>query len=61
MLIPDARFTPESVYDGDRVAAKKGEYQLMYFVNGVIDELLASGEYQAWYEEYEDLAAGLGM
>lgn len=61
MLVPDLHFTLEAVFDGDRVAAKKGEYQLIYFVNGVIDELIASGEYQAWYEQYEAVAAGLGL
>ena len=61
MLVPGARFAPEAVYDGDRVAAKKGEYQLIYFVNGVIDEVAASGEYRAWYEKYEALAVRLGM
>ena len=51
MLLPNVRFYLEAQYEGDRVAAKKGEYQLMYFVNGVIDELLESGEYMKWYEE----------
>ena len=37
---------------GYRAAAKKGEIQLMYFVNGVIDELLKSGQYEAWLTEY---------
>lgn len=50
-LLPNVRFYLEAQYEGDRVAAKKGEYQLMYFVNGVIDELLESGEYMKWYEE----------
>ena len=33
----------------------------MYFVNGVIDELLEAGQYRAWYQEYEARAAELGM
>ncbi|MBR6186380.1 MAG: amino acid ABC transporter substrate-binding protein [Clostridia bacterium] len=59
MAVPGIQFTLEKHFQGDRVAAKKGEIQLMYFVNGVIDELLASGQYQAWYQEYEALAAAL--
>lgn len=51
MLLPNMRFHLEEQYEGDRVAARKGEYQLMYFVNGVIDELLESGEYMKWYDE----------
>lgn len=39
---------PNQHYLGYRAAAKKGEVQLMYFVNGVIDEVLESGEYLKW-------------
>lgn len=61
MLVPDVRFQLEEAFDGDRVACKRGELQLMYFVNGVIDELLASGEYQAWFDQAEARASELGM
>lgn len=60
-LVEGVRFTMDEQFQGDRVAAKKGEYQLMYFVNGVIDELLASGQYQAWFDEYGAYAEALGM
>ena len=60
-LLLDQRYTLEEEYDGDRVAGRKGEFQLMYFVNGVIDGLLAEGQYRAWFEEYAALAAELGM
>lgn len=58
-LVEDVRFTMDEQFQGDRVAAKKGEYRLMYFVNGVIDELLASGQYEAWYSEFEAYAKTL--
>ena len=61
MLVPGASFSLDEQYQGDRVAAKKGELQLMYFVNGVIDELLSSGEYETWYAQAEDRAAELDM
>lgn len=61
MLVPGVRFTLDEAFDGDRVAGRKGELQLMYFVNGVIDELLESGQYRAWFEEYEARAAELGL
>ena len=54
-------FTLEPQYDGDRVAARKGELQLVYFVNGIIDELLATDQYNQWYAESEARAAELGM
>ena len=53
-------FKMEPQFEGDRVAARKGETQLIAFVNGVIDELAASGEYDRWYSEAEALAAQLG-
>ena len=48
--IPD--FILAEAYRGDRIAAQKGELQLIYFVNGVIDEVLASGQYDRWFEQY---------
>ena len=61
MLLPDVGFELGEQYEGDRVAGRKGELQLMYFVNGVIDELLESGQYRLWYEQSEARAAELGM
>jgi polar amino acid transport system substrate-binding protein len=57
MLVPDIAFNPGHQFQGDRIAAKKGELQLLYFVNGVIDEVLENGQYQAWYDQYEDYAS----
>ena len=54
-------FELEPQFQGDRVAAKKGETQLMYFVNGVIDELLARDQYNIWYGEAEAYAARLEL
>ena len=60
-LVPGICFQMEPQYEGDRIACKKGELQLMYFVNGVIDEVLASGQYEQWFDEYTAYAAGLGL
>ena len=57
LLIPDLVFSPETPYQGFRVAAKKGETQLIYFVNGVIDEILQNGSYEKWLEEARNLPA----
>lgn len=56
-LAEGIQFDLEEQFEGDRIAGRKGELQLIYFVNGVIDEVLSSGQYQAWYNEYEQLAA----
>ncbi len=51
-IVPDTSFLLKPQYTGDRVAAQKGEIELIYFVNGVIDEVLASGRYKEWFETY---------
>ena len=61
MLVPDVGFAQEEQFAGDRVAAKKGELQILYFVNGVIDELLAEDQYEKWFVEYGAYAARLGL
>ena len=59
MLVPGVTFAIQPQYTGDRVAARKGEIELMYFVNGVIDEVLASGQYAGWFEYYAHHSAAL--
>ena len=54
-------FALDEQYLGDRIAAKKGELQLIYFVNGVIDEVLADGSYLAWIDEAQKRADELGL
>lgn len=60
-LVPGVQYQVEAQYAGDRIVAKKGEIQLIYFVNGVIDEVLSSGQYDAWFDEYNALAERLGV
>ena len=54
-------YVPEKQYLGNRVVAKKGELQLIYFVNGVIDEVLEKGTYERWIEEAQERADQLGL
>ena len=61
MMVPGVHFTLEEQFEGDRIAARKGEGQLLAFVNGVIDEVLASGQYMQWYEEASLRADALGL
>ena len=61
MMVPGVHFTLEAQYEGDRIAARKGEGQLIAFVNGVIDEALASGQYMEWYAEATRRADALGL
>lgn len=60
-LVEGVHFSLEPQFDGDRVAARKGELPLMYFVNAVIDEILEKDEYRQWYDAYMTYAKDLGM
>ena len=61
ILADNMSFSMEEQYLGHRIVAKKGELQLIYFVNGVIDEVLANGTYAKWVEEAQARATELGM
>lgn len=61
MLAENLCYNLEKEYMGCRVVGKKGELQLMYFVNGVIDEVLADGSYQKWLDEAQARASELGL
>ena len=61
VMIPGVRFILEEAFQGDRIAARKGEGELIAFVNGVIDEVLSSGQYMAWYGEAAARANALGL
>ncbi|MBQ3278048.1 MAG: amino acid ABC transporter substrate-binding protein [Clostridia bacterium] len=50
MLVEGVAFKMRKEYEGDRIAGKKGELQLMYFVNGVIDEMNEKDLYHQWLE-----------
>ena len=60
-LAKNLEFVLEESYQGDRIAAKKGELQLMYFVNGVIDEVLEQDLYTEWIEKARERANELGL
>lgn len=57
LIVPDVAFVLQPQYTGDRIAAQKGEIELIYFVNGVIDEVLSSGQYEAWFDYYAQHSA----
>lgn len=54
-------FSPGERFLGYRVAAKKGETQLIAFVNGVIREAEENGELEKWLEEARERAEALGL
>lgn len=60
-LVDGLSFKLEEQFEGDRIATQKGELQLMYFVNGVIDEILEQDNYSQWFDEYTEYAGKLGL
>lgn len=56
-IVPDVAFALKPQFTGDRIAAPKGEIELIAFVNGVIDEVLESGQYEEWFETYAEFGS----
>ena len=61
MILPGVEFYLQREYLGDRIAARNGEYQLIAFVNGVIDEVLKNQLYDEWIAEARERVRELGM
>jgi len=61
MVVPDFKFFQDETTLGTRIGMPKGEKELLERVNGIIDEILASGQYVKWYEEYTEYAKKLGV
>lgn len=55
------RFKEDAEHSGTRIGIKKGEDELTEKVNECVDELVESGRYQEWYEEYGEYAKKLGI
>lgn len=51
-FVPVSCFKLKDEYRGDRIAARKGEIQLISFVNGVINEVLEKDQYTEWLRQY---------
>lgn len=60
-IAEEIRFQPQEHFMGYRVAAKKGELQLIYFVNAVINEATEYATYDAWMEQAGKRAQELGL
>ena len=61
MILPGVEFYLQREYLGDRIAARNGEYELIAFVNGVIDEVLKNQLYDEWIAEARERVCELGM
>ncbi len=61
MILPGVEFYLQREYLGDRIAARNGEYELIAFVNGVIDEVLKNQLYDEWIAEARERVRELGI
>lgn len=55
------RFVEDETTQGTRIGIPKGEEELTNKINEIIDELVESGQYAQWYEEYSEYARTLGI
>ncbi len=55
------RFELTDEYSGTRIGMLKGEDELTDRINEIIDELLESGQYKKWFDEYTEYSKNLGI
>ena len=60
-IVNGFKFEENKEWGGTRIGMKKGEDELTDAINAIIDEVVASGVYAQWYDEYSDYAASLGL
>lgn len=61
VVVPDFSFVVDESTSGTRIGITKGETKLLDKINEIIDEVVESGQYVEWYEEYTEYAKGLGL
>lgn len=60
-IVNGFKFASDESMEGTRIGIRKGEDELTDAVNFIIDEVVESGIYAQWYDEYSEYAAGLGL
>ena len=60
-IVNGFKFEENKEWGGTRIGMKKGEDELTEAINAIIDEVVASGVYAQWYDDYADYAASLGL
>lgn len=61
VIVPDFSFAVDESTSGTRIGITKGETALLDKINEIIDEVVESGLYDEWYEEYTEYAKNLGI
>lgn len=60
-IVNGFKFIENKEWGGTRIGMKKGEDELTDAINAIIDEVVASGVYAQWYDQYAAYAATLGL
>ncbi len=60
-VVEGLKFEVDDEFTGTRAAAPAGEEELIAVVNEAIEELVAEGQIDEWYEEYSEYAKTLGI
>lgn len=60
-IVNGFKFASDESTEGTRIGIKKGEDELTDAVNAAIDEVVESGIYAQWYDEYSEYARSLGL
>ena len=55
------KFVENKEWGGTRIGMMKGEDELTEAINAIIDEVVASGIYAQWYDQYSAYAKTLGL
>lgn len=60
-ISPYIEFEVDKELQGTRICMQKGETKLLDEVNSILDEVIETGIFEEWYDEYSELAASLGV
>ena len=60
-IVNGFKFEENKEWGGTRIGMKKGEDELTDAINAIIDEVIASGVYAQWYDQYAAYAKSLGL
>lgn len=60
-IVDGFEFKVDEQFDGTRIGITKGETDLETKINEIIDEVVKSGIYDKWYNEYTEYAKKLGL
>lgn len=60
-IVENYEFEVDKESGGTRIGITLGEDELAQKINEIIDDVVASGEYEKWYKEYTQYAKKLGL